>query len=166
MRDHIEQALEATGGRIEGPCGAAARLDVNPHTLRARMRKLGIRWRDFRASGTRAAVATASVPPGDSVAFEDVMRLHIETALRATHGRIEGTRGAAARLAVNPHTLRARMRRLGIDWRQYRLDRAALIVPAACSIAVPTGERLDRLNGHVQPFDIEAGSPLILPGAR
>jgi hydrogenase-4 transcriptional activator len=119
MRNHIEQALEAAGGRIEGPGGAAARLDVNPHTLRARMRKLGIRWRDFRASGARAAAATAS-PPGDSVAFEDAMRLHIETALRATHGRIEGTRGAAARLAVNPHTLRARMRRLGIDWRRYR----------------------------------------------
>jgi formate hydrogenlyase transcriptional activator len=123
MRDLIEQALEATGGRIEGPGGAAARLDVNPHTLRGRMRKLGIRWRDFRASGTRAAAATASAAPGDPVAFEDAMRLHIETALRATHGRIEGTRGAAARLAVNPHTLRARMRRLGIDWRRYRLTR-------------------------------------------
>ncbi len=48
MRDHIERALNATQGRIEGPQGAARVLDINPHTLRARMRKLGIDWRRFR----------------------------------------------------------------------------------------------------------------------
>jgi transcriptional regulator with GAF, ATPase, and Fis domain len=42
MRAHIEVALTATQGRIEGPHGAARLLDINPHTLRARMRKLGI----------------------------------------------------------------------------------------------------------------------------
>jgi len=36
-------------GRIEGPHGAALLLNINPHTLRARMRKLGIRWSDFRS---------------------------------------------------------------------------------------------------------------------
>ncbi len=46
---HIERALRATRGRIEGPFGAAKLLAVNPHTLRARMRKLGIRWESFRA---------------------------------------------------------------------------------------------------------------------
>ena len=45
---HIEAALTATKGRIEGPYGAAALLKVNPHTLRARMRKLDINWRRFR----------------------------------------------------------------------------------------------------------------------
>jgi hydrogenase-4 transcriptional activator len=49
MQRHIEAALERTGGRIEGPSGAAALLDINPHTLRARMRKLGIHWSRFRA---------------------------------------------------------------------------------------------------------------------
>ncbi|HZZ72700.1 MAG TPA: sigma 54-interacting transcriptional regulator [Pirellulales bacterium] len=49
MRQHIEQALAATRGRIEGVHGAAALLQINPHTLRARMRKLKIVWRDFRA---------------------------------------------------------------------------------------------------------------------
>jgi DNA-binding NtrC family response regulator len=29
-------------GRIEGPFGAAKRLKINPHTLRAKMQKLGI----------------------------------------------------------------------------------------------------------------------------
>src|SRR5205823_11714357 len=44
MARHIERALQQTGGRIEGPNGAAKLLNINPHTLRARMRKLGIDW--------------------------------------------------------------------------------------------------------------------------
>jgi len=48
MRSHIERALAACKGRIEGPFGAAALLRINPHTLRARMRKLGVDWRRFR----------------------------------------------------------------------------------------------------------------------
>lgn len=48
MADHIEAALERTMGRIEGRRGAAALLGINPHTLRARMRKLEIDWRRFR----------------------------------------------------------------------------------------------------------------------
>ena len=58
MVRHIERALEKTGGRIEGPFGAAAVLNINPHTLRARMRKLGIDWARFRehsGSAQRAA---------------------------------------------------------------------------------------------------------------
>lgn len=47
MRDHIQRALSATDGRIEGPNGAAKILQINPHTLRARMKKLGIK-RDGR----------------------------------------------------------------------------------------------------------------------
>jgi len=48
MARHIEKALEATRGRVEGPRGAARLLGINPHTLRARMRKLGVEWRRFR----------------------------------------------------------------------------------------------------------------------
>jgi len=50
MRKHIARALEATGGRIEGPRGTAAVLGINPHTLRSRMRKLGVKWSAFRES--------------------------------------------------------------------------------------------------------------------
>jgi transcriptional regulator with GAF, ATPase, and Fis domain len=50
MRGHIETALVQTRGRIEGPHGAAVLLGINPHTLRARMRKLGIVWKDFRTT--------------------------------------------------------------------------------------------------------------------
>jgi len=48
IRQHIEAALEATNGRVEGPHGAARLLRINPHTLRARMRKLRIDWRGFK----------------------------------------------------------------------------------------------------------------------
>lgn len=51
MRRHIEAALVATHGRVEGPHGAARLLRINPHTLRARMRKLEIDWRAFRHNG-------------------------------------------------------------------------------------------------------------------
>lgn len=49
---HIEQALVATRGRIEGPQGVATLLKINPHTLRARMRKLGINWSRFSGRNT------------------------------------------------------------------------------------------------------------------
>ena len=42
-RNHILQALEKTGWRIEGEKGAAIMLGLNPNTLRGRMRKNGIR---------------------------------------------------------------------------------------------------------------------------
>jgi hydrogenase-4 transcriptional activator len=48
MKRHIEAALEHTRGRIEGPHGAAKLLKINPHTLRARMRKMKITWQTFR----------------------------------------------------------------------------------------------------------------------
>jgi transcriptional regulator with GAF, ATPase, and Fis domain len=48
VRRHIEQALALTKGRVEGPHGAAVLLEINPHTLRAKMRKLGINWKRFR----------------------------------------------------------------------------------------------------------------------
>ncbi|NLY94199.1 MAG: sigma-54-dependent Fis family transcriptional regulator [Myxococcales bacterium] len=53
MAAHITRALEACHGRIEGPFGAAKLLDINPHTLRARMRKLGIEWSRYREAASR-----------------------------------------------------------------------------------------------------------------
>ncbi len=47
---HIESALQTARGRIEGPQGAAALLGVNPHTLRSRMRRMGIDWAAFRTT--------------------------------------------------------------------------------------------------------------------
>ncbi|MEN6449896.1 MAG: sigma-54 dependent transcriptional regulator [Thermoguttaceae bacterium] len=53
IRGHIEAALTLTHGQIEGRQGAAALLQINPHTLRAKMRKLGIQWASFRNGGDR-----------------------------------------------------------------------------------------------------------------
>jgi len=39
---HIRRVLGITGGKIHGPGGAGELLGVNPHTLRHRMKKLGI----------------------------------------------------------------------------------------------------------------------------
>jgi hydrogenase-4 transcriptional activator len=49
IRRHIERALAACSGRVDGPHGAARLLHVNPQTLRARMRRLGIHWDRFRS---------------------------------------------------------------------------------------------------------------------
>jgi hydrogenase-4 transcriptional activator len=48
MARHVEAALARTHGRVDGPDGAAKLLRINPHTLRARMRKLGVNWAQFR----------------------------------------------------------------------------------------------------------------------
>jgi hydrogenase-4 transcriptional activator len=69
------------------------------------------------------AVSSASVAPPGVVTLDEAVARHIRAALALTGGRIEGSRGAAALLRVNPHTLRARMRRLGIDWSTYRSSR-------------------------------------------
>jgi len=52
--------------------------------------------------------------------LDQAMARHIEAALERTRGRIEGTSGAAELLGINPHTLRARMRRLAVDWQRFR----------------------------------------------
>jgi hydrogenase-4 transcriptional activator len=59
-------------------------------------------------------------PPSEIVSLDAAMKHHIERALTATQGKIEGRRGAAKVLGINPHTLRARMRKLGISWRKFR----------------------------------------------
>lgn len=42
MARHIRQVLELCNGRVEGPKGAARKLDIHPSTLRKRMKKLNI----------------------------------------------------------------------------------------------------------------------------
>ena len=49
-----------------------------------------------------------------SLSLENVERKHIESVLASTGWVLEGPKGAAAILRVNPSTLRSRMRRLGI----------------------------------------------------
>ncbi len=41
-KEHIKKVLKFTEGKIQGPDGAAQLLNINPHTLRSRIKKLGI----------------------------------------------------------------------------------------------------------------------------
>jgi transcriptional regulator with GAF, ATPase, and Fis domain len=65
----------------------------------------------------------ARMTPGAAEPFptlDRAMARHIEAALVRTSGRVEGPRGAAVLLGINPHTLRARMRKLGVDASRHR----------------------------------------------
>lgn len=74
------------------------------------------------AAGTSIA-AKALTSTADAIpTLDEAMRAHIEMVLAHTRGRIEGRKGAAALLDINPHTLRARMRKLRIDWSRFRED--------------------------------------------
>jgi len=80
--------------------------------------------------GTALGAGTPPKPPANHGALpletgrhetlDEVMRRYIQVTLADCLGRIEGPFGAAQRLGINPNTLRARMRRLGIDWRHFR----------------------------------------------
>jgi transcriptional regulator with GAF, ATPase, and Fis domain len=52
--------------------------------------------------------------------LDEAMKNHIEAALKFSRGKVEGDHGAAQLLKINPHTLRARMRKLGIDWKIFK----------------------------------------------
>ena len=43
-----------------------------------------------------------------------MQRLHIINVLKSTKGVVEGARGAASIVGINPNTLRSRMKKLGI----------------------------------------------------
>jgi transcriptional regulator with GAF, ATPase, and Fis domain len=62
---------------------------------------------------------------GTIAPLDEVIRDHIEAALRHVQGRVEGPFGAARLLRVNPHTLRSRMRKMHIDWRSFRTPAAS-----------------------------------------
>jgi hypothetical protein len=68
---------------------------------------------------TNGGVPGSSTNEGFS-SLDMAMALHIEAALARTQGRVEGPFGAAQLLQINPHTLRGRMRTLGVDWRRFR----------------------------------------------
>ena len=51
MRRHIQAVLQIANGKINGPGGAAALLQIHPNTLRNRMKKLGIAFGRNRSQG-------------------------------------------------------------------------------------------------------------------
>jgi transcriptional regulator with GAF, ATPase, and Fis domain len=73
-----------------------------------------------RAAAEHGSLAAANEP---LATLDRAMAHHIEAALARTRGKVEGPGGAAELLGINPHTLRARMRKLGVDWRRHRSSR-------------------------------------------
>lgn len=95
-------AILGDGKRLEIAAALGAGVPANPRTT------------------SLEVPANVFVNNGQFPTLDEAMRLHIVAALKKTHGRIEGARGAAAILAINPHTLRARMRKLGVEWNAFR----------------------------------------------
>ena len=62
----------------------------------------------------RPAPGALQAPPGSGATLEAVEREHIQQTLKSVWWRVEGKGGAAERLGLNPSTLRARMRKLGL----------------------------------------------------
>ena len=69
---------------------------------------------------TQPLLTPPAAAPGPVATLDAAMAQHIVRALAATSGRIEGRGGTADLLGINPHTLRARMRKLGLDWTRFR----------------------------------------------
>jgi len=114
----IDRAAILGGGRALDVRGALG-LGQAPSTVAGEGPTLYevVPERDSGRTGSRPA---AGVPGVAIEPLATAIRAHIERALVASRGRIEGRRGAAAMLQINPHTLRGRMRKLGIDASQFR----------------------------------------------
>ena len=65
-------------------------------------------------SSSAGRLATPAISDKKDASLDDVERRHIESVLNQTHWMIEGERGAARILEMNPSTLRSRMQKLGI----------------------------------------------------
>lgn len=103
-------AILGNGERLD----VARALGVNRDVVATKPSE-SLAWNTPAYAAADTPADSASVAPLDTAIDK-----HIRVALAATKGRIEGAQGAAALLQINPHTLRARMRKLGIDWARYR----------------------------------------------
>jgi formate hydrogenlyase transcriptional activator len=86
---------------VTRPKATAASVDLEQATKTAKVKEL-----------PHALGKQTSQPPRP---LEDVERDHIMATLRHTGGTIDGPRGAAHILGLHPNTLRARMKKLGIE---------------------------------------------------
>jgi hydrogenase-4 transcriptional activator len=95
--------------------GSGLRLDL-AGALETRLYAQEERLRDAAPRGDVAAAPRPAAP----APFADAVRVHLEDALRQAGGRVEGPRGAAAVLGLNPSTLRAKLRKHGLAPSAYR----------------------------------------------
>jgi len=82
-------------------------------------------WGD---NGDALAIAGGS-RTRSSTSLEEIERLHILMVLQKTGGLIEGPKGAAGILGLNPSTLRGRMKKLGIRRKSRQISRSRRELP-------------------------------------
>ena len=123
-RDDVEPARRL---RLAGEHPRARRGDGPRGAARPGPRARGRRRRSAPAapaapSPARRRRAAAAAPARAAVAARSThaMVRHIEPRSRARSAASGAVRRRARARQVNPHTLRARMRKLGIDWRRFR----------------------------------------------
>lgn len=95
----------------------------------------------FRDIGGKKLTAGPKVPgtaipnkvagQSEFISLDQAMADHIQKALKHTNGKVEGRKGAALLLKINPGTLRHRMKKLGIkfgrDFNKALKDQSALV---------------------------------------
>ena len=78
---------------------------------------------DVLPIGSGPEKVTEDTEEGETKGLAEVEREHILSTLQEAGWKIEGNQGAAKLLGMNPSTMRARMRKLGIDARRFRASR-------------------------------------------
>ncbi|GAB6058476.1 sigma 54-interacting transcriptional regulator [Desulfonatronum parangueonense] len=120
----MEETAKRMGKRIEFiPQGVLNQLQEYPWPGNIRELKNVIERAIISCSGpklhlaenlVRSPVAPAGDENGHLMSLQEVETEHIIKVLEQTNQRIDGPKGAAAILMINPSTLRSRMRKLGI----------------------------------------------------
>ncbi len=109
LQNVIERAVVLATGPV---------LDFDASALPVEAAKVPARGeaKDPESGATHRTAPSSIEPVADAgeASLEEVERRHIESVLKQTNWMIEGERGAARVLALNPSTLRSRMQKLGI----------------------------------------------------
>ena len=71
---------------------------------------------EIRTLGREPEMENAPDPSPALLPLDQAMAEHIRRALALCHGRVEGDKGVAKLLEINPSTLRKRMKKLGISF--------------------------------------------------
>ena len=76
---------------------------------------------DLGLSPVESVKATGTMPEDETMELDALVKRHIQRVLERTGGKIHGPGGAGEVLAVNPGTLRSRMKKLGISFQEKRI---------------------------------------------
>ncbi len=117
LQNVIERAVILTRGKVlEVPLAELDKTGINIPTG-----SLSARGREEIVRIVREMIGEMSdgVSRKAATEYDERQREEIERVLRETRGRVGGAEGAAARLGINRTTLLARMKKLGIDPKQF-----------------------------------------------